>query len=367
MADHIKTTFIEALRTTPEGILDFLATPLPTPPTISAPADVDAAIIANGICAKYVLDLFTPFAGLTPIELLLRIGQHNNVLEAGLLAGLEYIGAAADGTNAQNDLVIIDPVDGTTFAPGNLRLQVQATNGQLLSVSAEQITGGAPFSLEPDDTGVFWGFLRAETPGDYTVNVSGRFAGEVEKTATAAVTISDVQADNPENPEGADWFPVETSKKAFDKACAAAVAAWGYVADVAAGARGLSDLLVGAAAWMVADREKLTIDFGDYGKKLQQTIQKVVSATVTAGAVPIATAINRVLDLPNASVTQDDIMMALADLKNSGDATYSAATQEYFKKNQHPGGGYTTCPEVLAGAAAAMNDKYGPGTVSYGG
>lgn len=90
MAD-VKQSFIDALNTTPDGIDAFLETPIPTVAAFAMPTDVDSSIIAQGKLAYNINEILRAFGGLTPIELLLRIGQHNSVLQGALLAGLEYI------------------------------------------------------------------------------------------------------------------------------------------------------------------------------------------------------------------------------------------------------------------------------------
>jgi hypothetical protein len=212
MAANIKTTFIEALRTTPEGILDFLATPIPTPPTVATPADVDAAIIANGICAQYILDLFQPFAGLTPIELMLRIGQHNNVLEAGLLAGLEYIGE----TETQQDLEIIAPQSGASLLPGKVRCKAQAKNGTLKRCGVMIGSTGVENNT-PD--GLFECEISLETEGEYTATFTGIFGEKnVPQTATVSFTIAAVATDPP---GGKDQSALNNAKQANDATYAA--------------------------------------------------------------------------------------------------------------------------------------------------
>ena len=86
----LKTDFLNALNADlPEGIAGLLDKAIPEAPSVTV-TDVDSAIIAQGILAAYLLDVFDTFRGLTPIELLLRIGQKNATLQAALLAGLEY-------------------------------------------------------------------------------------------------------------------------------------------------------------------------------------------------------------------------------------------------------------------------------------
>lgn len=201
MADTLKQDFIEAIRLTPEGISAFLETPIPEAPTISTPADVDAAIIANGVAAKYILDLFNAYAGYTPIEGMLRIGQHNSVLESAMVAGLEYI----TETEEVNDLEILAPESGSTLKPGDVLLKAQAKNGTLIQCAVE-IEGHAPISLDDTD-GIFEGTITLEEPGEYTANFSGLF--EKDKTATASTSIT-IDEDGDE--------PGGTDKKALQKA-----------------------------------------------------------------------------------------------------------------------------------------------------
>jgi hypothetical protein len=88
----LKTDFLSELNADlPDGVGGLLDKAIPAAPSVATPTDVDSAIIAQGVLAKYLLDLFDTFRGLTPIELLLRIGQKNATLQAALLAGLEYV------------------------------------------------------------------------------------------------------------------------------------------------------------------------------------------------------------------------------------------------------------------------------------
>lgn len=208
MADDLKQQFIEAVRLTPDGIQDFLETPIPTAPTIGTPADVDAAIIANGVAAKYILDLFNAYAGYTPIEGILRIGQHNSVLESAMIAGLEYI----TETEEQNDIEILAPESGTTLKPGDVLLSAQAKNGTLIQCAVE-IEGQAPISLADTD-GVFEGTITIEEPGDYTATFTGLF--EKEKTATASTTFT--IDDEGDEPGGNNKKALQTALKNFDTA-----------------------------------------------------------------------------------------------------------------------------------------------------
>lgn len=351
----VKADFIATIRKTPEGISDFLTTPIPAAPSMSTPADVDAAIIANGIAAKFMLDLFAPYAGLTPIELLLRIGQHNNVLEAGLLAGLEYR-TGATGDTAQHGFEVVEPAEGQAYTPGNLRVQVQPRNGDVQQVAVET-TGAAPVALDREADGSFWGFLRLEEVGDYLLTFAALFSDETTQTATVTVTIAEVVADPapgqtpPGNPEGEDFWPVDTAKKAFDKAYKTAARALSSKAEAA---KVLTEAAAAAAQKML-DQIKTNV-----GKTISG-----LSALAGAIAAVVGKVASRAADGEPSVDIYDDLLYTLADLQTATESAYSAASLTYFKNNPHSAGGYTSCPETLAGAADAMNEKYGAGTVSY--
>lgn len=205
---NIKQTFIEAIRATPDGISTFLETPIPEAPEISTPEDTDTAIIANGVCAKYVLDLFRPFAGLTPIEMILRVGQHSNVAEVLALAGLEYIGES----NAQSDLKILAPTSGAKLLPGNTRLQAQASNGTMTQCAVE--IGTDTISLDDSD-GLFEGYITLEE-GSYTATFSGLFEGNTDPiTADVAFVVTANEADEPQPPGGTDTTALQKATDDF--------------------------------------------------------------------------------------------------------------------------------------------------------
>lgn len=194
MAGALKQNFIEAVRLTPEGIQEFLTTPIPDPPSITTPADVDAAIVANGIAAKYICDLLGAFAGLTPIELLLRIGQHNNVLESAMLAGLEYIeGADSD----ENDIEVLEPQNGVSYTPGEMRFQAKAINGVCVGMTLA-LNGGDPIDMiEEDDA--WTQYINMEI-GEATTIFSAMFEDETTQTETISFTIAEYDPENPPDP-----------------------------------------------------------------------------------------------------------------------------------------------------------------------
>jgi hypothetical protein len=86
---------IESLNAVPDGVSAHLDTPFSIT-AIDDPSGVEGAIIANGqAMAAFHNAFLAPFAGLTILELLLRIGQHNTYLQGMVLVGLEHLGAGA--------------------------------------------------------------------------------------------------------------------------------------------------------------------------------------------------------------------------------------------------------------------------------
>jgi len=203
----VKTDFAEALRTTPDGISAFLETEIPEFSEIALPTTEAEAIIAQGILAYNVNLLLKAFEGLTIVELLLRIGQHNNVAEAMLFSGLEYLQDA--GANTEFD--IIEPVDGKSYAAGDIRIVVKS-KGKIstVDVTVDHNSIQDTVNLAADNTGkMFYGFVRCDETFDYTFTFSASFNASNDNNAppevqvkTQTVTIS-ITADG-ENPSGTD-------------------------------------------------------------------------------------------------------------------------------------------------------------------
>ena len=376
----VKADFITALRTTPEGIQGFLTTPIPTLTAISDPADVDAAILAQGILSANINKILQTFEGLTPIELILRVGQHSNVTEAMLFAGLEYIQDAA-GANAQHDFTIVDPTDGQAYTPGNLRVQVAGKNGTLQQVAAE-IAGHAPTALDMDAQGTFWGFLRVEELGAATVTCTALFTDGSTDSRSVTVTIAEVVADpqpgqtQPNDSAGGDLNAFQAAKKVFDNAVAKYLRFvannWGAVEDTFNDAadwvdsrglhsRGTEDEIIDAAK--TAEAKYYLFQIGELAKQLIKNGESVAPSIWDKMGSMATAAVNKAMAA--AETIPKRIIAELGDLKAEIDQYAAAVIADYWKRNQHPAGGYTSCPEALAGAAQAMNDKYGAGTVSY--
>jgi len=366
----IKDDFIaEILADLPEGIRDYLDAEVPEPPEVSMPTDVDSAILVNGVCAWYVLELFRPLAGLKLVQIPMFLGQLNTVNGGMLLASLEY----DETSQAEQNFKVIQPQEGGTYYPGNVRLQAQCQNGNLIQIAVEM--GDQLTAMDYDeDNGVFWGYVRAEDLGPYTITFTGLFEDDSTQEITVTITISDtVDPENPENdpedPDGGDWWAVEMAKKTFDKA---------YTWVTKGG-------VIGIIAGKVAD--EITESDNEQVKAMTEQATNAAQAVVGAAKKVVQTvaetmvnnAINKILDMIEQIGTRDlsrgdpvvvgmdfdELVASLGELKSSVDGMYSDAYQRYMKLNQHPSTGYTSCPEVLTGAKEAMNEKYGPGTVSY--
>ena len=154
----MKTAFLDALLADlPVGVSDFMQTSIGTIPTMTIPTTKDDAIIACGKLSAHLNNfLLAPFSGLTPVELLLRIGQKNPVLISGLLAGLEVI--AGEGGR----LTILSPKDGDLVSDYDILFKCK---GEGITAVTVLIT---PFGMElslTDNAGEWEGGLTDVLPG----------------------------------------------------------------------------------------------------------------------------------------------------------------------------------------------------------
>ena len=209
-APTIKQQLVEAWRSEDDltpGVVEFLTAEIPMPPEINAPADEAAAIVANGIAAKYILDLFRPFAGLTPVEMILHIGQLNTVLQGAYLSGLEYL----DASGMQNTLLFDAPKDGAIIsadAAGTalVEILVKATNGDLRHCDfTVEIASNPGFAIKS-------GGMQAATesrfcvglmlePGEYILTAQGWFdVGSGETLVEASINLTITDPDDPNAP-----------------------------------------------------------------------------------------------------------------------------------------------------------------------
>lgn len=167
----IKDQFIQALDEVPEGISEFTSRAIPTFPVVGWPEDVDAAIIAQGQLAANINILLKTFEGLTPVELLLRLGQRNDVMKAMLLAGLQYI-----SEQTLHEFTILEPGEGQSYPSGMISFKAQVTSGlddmYLFQVEVDEET----FSLgsnEEDET--IWEGEKELSVGEYEAIFTASF------------------------------------------------------------------------------------------------------------------------------------------------------------------------------------------------
>ena len=181
--NDLKQAFIDALAETPAGIADFLTTPIPEFQDISFPQDKDGAIIANGQLAANVNTLLQAFSGLTLVELLLRIGQHNPVPQGILLALLEYVEGAQD-----TKMTFIAPVPGGVYYGWFADWKVQI-NGPTTPESVTVLVNGEAFPLTP---GGGAGIYTASWPvpiGEWDAYATAKYAGGNAPEALAGFSV----------------------------------------------------------------------------------------------------------------------------------------------------------------------------------
>lgn len=134
----LKEDFLGLIDEVPEGISD-KNYPIPTLPVIGWPEDEEAAIIAQGQLASNINVILKTFEGLTPVELLLRVGQRSNVMKGLLLACLEYLGSS------EFEFEVTAPIDGHVYAEDEqITFLVLITNGEfssgLVTYDSEELT-----------------------------------------------------------------------------------------------------------------------------------------------------------------------------------------------------------------------------------
>jgi hypothetical protein len=210
----IKADFIDALRDTPDGIKNFLLTPIPDPPDVEYPTTKDESVVVQGVLAAYVLKAVKPFAGWTPVETMLRVGQHSNPLETITIAVLEYI----QDTNKDHKIELQHPETGKAYLPGDLSIVVKEVNGEPKRVVAIMENT----SVELNGQSGFWvGTVALETEADYTLNIVASYEKGSDATASATFTIASAgipENPTPEPPGGKDKAAANAAKAKADEA-----------------------------------------------------------------------------------------------------------------------------------------------------
>lgn len=164
----VKEAFLQALDEVPEGISEFTDRPIPAFSVVGWPEDVDAAIIAQGQLAANLNILLKTFEGLTPVELLLRLGQRNEVMKAMLLAGLQYV-----SQTELHDFNILVPESGIVHTPGQIDFAAEVITGlDDLTAFSVDVTGPENKTIQ-----------LAQDEGN-----ENRFEGQAEFTQTGLYT-----------------------------------------------------------------------------------------------------------------------------------------------------------------------------------
>jgi hypothetical protein len=174
----MKIPFLEALQTDiPAGVASFLETPFGDFTEIAVPTTKDESIIACGKLSAHLNNfLLMPFAGLTPVELLLRIGQKNPVLISSLLSGLELI----SGGGGKFD--VIAPAEGGVY-PNFFELICAGQGIASIDVALGEDTASLT------EAGAFWkgSFSTPLTTGKHSAAFVATF--EDDSTDTIAVNF----------------------------------------------------------------------------------------------------------------------------------------------------------------------------------
>jgi len=348
------TLLAEAITDLPQEIQDKLNTVIPALTATTDPtSDENQNILAHNLNTIFK----TCLEGVPLLAIPLFIGQLNTVNQGLLVAALELVQQSGGGAGG---FEIVNPTDGKAYLPGDVRFQVRPTGGAKIQQAAVDIDGGDPVPLQWDDQGFFWGFARLETEQTYSATVAVLYAddksdagtGDTEEQ-TVSFSISS-EADAPG--EGGDFGPVEyaldglkdSAEKATEGIQQELPETTGLINDVIAYARKFV-----ATTWQEVEDE--TREAWQRTKEDLETLSGLINdLTLAKGA---------------RSLTPEDqvVITIIGDITTQAETVYSEAAQAWFEANPHPPTGYATSPKVLSGAAKAMNEKYGPGTVWYEG
>lgn len=138
----------------PEGLKNFLLTPLPDIQTIAWPTTEAAAAIATGQLAAIVAQILQPFGGLAPVLLMLHAGQRNRTYQNIMLSMLEYF-----EDESESQITIIAPVAGAIYYGSYIDpWQVQIT-GDALPEKVTVTVNGETTELAPGAEGLYEGII----------------------------------------------------------------------------------------------------------------------------------------------------------------------------------------------------------------
>lgn len=203
----------------PDGILNFLTTPLPAGPTLTAPNDVDSAIICQAEFCVWLGGLMGNFQGLTPVSIPMFMAQLNTVQQGMLLSALEYNGES----QAVKEFEIVEPAAETVYYPGEMRISVSGgkdtdisgITGTILEAGARAL--GDEFDLIEKD-GIWQQFVDLMDNGDYALTITATFPKGEPIAQTVNFRIGDAEEDEPEPPEGADQEALDKAQSKMQEA-----------------------------------------------------------------------------------------------------------------------------------------------------
>ena len=180
MASNARQAFIDELNSTVTGIDDFIDTPIPVLTEITTSFDADNPTRNNEILAYNVNKILRAFQGLTPIELILRIGQKNETMQAMLLAALEYVGGG------ENSLTVISPIaDGEYYGWFDTCI-CDITGGTVKSVSVT--FDGESFPMEASGDSRYT-CITALAIGSHTATIKANFDDNTSTETTVTFEV----------------------------------------------------------------------------------------------------------------------------------------------------------------------------------
>ena len=179
----LKSMFLNSLNVVPTAVLDFVDTPIPDFIETSEPTTVDEAIVTQGILAHNLNDLLMAYSGLPVVDLILRVGQRNTVLQSLLLACLEYRSPDIAG-----EFEIVQPENDSWYYDGEeITFQANVTEG-LADVTGFRVlfSTGSTVTLSSEGSGSVFTGVTALNLAEYTETESS-----VEEIATFQAEFGD--------------------------------------------------------------------------------------------------------------------------------------------------------------------------------
>lgn len=191
-----KEAYLQALKTLPEDTQEYLEVPIPTMQAGVWPIeDTETAIIMQGILAYNLNVILTVFAGLRPLEILLRIGQFNPSIIGLYLSALEVL-----NTDELHTMEILAPTDGASLDPGDYTFQARITGGledcylvqvTIVDAAPEPIYSPQTASLgqNAEDESLFETTLTLYVGEAFTVTFQATFEPDYVVEQTVNITV----------------------------------------------------------------------------------------------------------------------------------------------------------------------------------